>query len=377
MKVLNKVLLTLGSILIIAACQQKNNSYDILDANAFKADLNGKTIELYTLTNATGATAQLSNYGARLVSLWMPDRDGNYADVNLGLATGQEYIDSKVRYFGNVVGRYANRIANAEFVLEGDTFRLPKNNGNNILHGGSNGFYNQIWDAKMIGNNKIEFSYLSVDGEEGFPGNVKVSVLYELSDDNELKISYKAITDKTTHINLCNHAFFNLAGEGSGLVYEHELFVNANKYTPLNEQQIPTGELADVKGTPFDFTVPSKIGTRIEDEFDQLKAGNGYDVNYVLNVGAKELKHAATLSDLKSGRVMEVYTTEPGLQLYTANWLDGTIVGKSGKPLGFREAVCIETQHFPDSPNQPHFPSTILHPGEEFESITIYKFSLL
>ena len=374
---MSKVLVILTLAILIIGCQKQRNKYETLDPVEFKTQLNGKEINLYTLTNKTGATAQLSNYGARLVALWMPDKNGNYTDVNLGLATGQEYIDSKVRYFGNVVGRYANRIANAEFVLEGDTFRLPKNNGENTIHGGPNGFFNQIWDAKIIGENQIEFSYLSVDGEEGFPGNLNVAVLYELSDDNELKIKYTATTDAATHVNLCNHAFFNLAGEGSGLVYEHELFVNADKYTPLNEVQIPTGEMAEVLGTPYDFKTPMTIGARIEDKFYQLIAGNGYDINYVLNMSSKGLTHAATLTEPTSGRVMEVYTTEVGMQLYTGNWLDGTVIGKSGKPLAFREGVCLETQHFPDSPNQPHFPSTILYPDSTYESVTVYKFSLL
>lgn len=363
-------------ILIFGTWSCADQKYSLLRPEDFKAEYRGKDVELYTLINSKGSAVQLSNYGARIVSIWMPDKNKKYADVVLGLNTGEAYTKSKTRYYGNTVGRYANRIAGAMFILEGDTVRLSKNNGSNSIHGGANGFYDQVWEAKYLSDTSIEFSYLSTDGEEGYPGKLIVSVIYEFTDDNELKIEMKATSDKATHINLCNHSFFNLAGEGSGTIDNHLLYINADYFTPLDSVQIPTGDFASVQETPFDFLRPTAIGARINEPFAQLHIGNGYDINYVLNKGNNGLIHAATLLEPNSGRTLEVFTNEPGLQLYTGNWLDGSDVGKSGKPIVQRGGVCLETQHFPDSPNQSHFPSTLLSSGQVFESICIYKFGV-
>ncbi|WP_075591208.1 aldose epimerase family protein [Labilibacter marinus] len=363
-------------LMTVVSCTQQQTPYNIIDPTSFKGELNGKALELFTLTNSHDMTVQITNYGARIVSIWVKGKDGSFADVNLGFKSADNYLNANGTAFGAMIGRYANRIAKGRFVVEEDTIQLALNNGVNNIHGGPEGFNKKVWDFVSSTSNKLELSYLSENGDQGFPGALKINVVYELTEDNALKISTKATTDKTTVINICNHAFFNLAGEGSGTALDHQLYINADYYTPLDSVQIPTGEIAAVSNTPYDFKKAIDLGARINKPFDQLIMGKGYDINFVLNKEEDELSHAATLTEPISGRVMEVYTTEPGMQLYTANYLNGSDTGKFGKPLKRRESVCLETQHFPDSPNQSHFPSTVLRPDDTFESLTIFKFSV-
>jgi aldose 1-epimerase len=332
----------------------------------------GTPVDLYTLVNANGLKAKIINYGAVLVSLEVPDRKGNLADITLGYDKLDDYLNHG-GLFGAVVGRYANRIGGAKFVLNGVEYKLAANNRPNHIHGGRKGFDKVIWRLEdLTGDGSqaaVKLSYVSQDGEEGYPGNLACSVTYTLTKDNELKISYEAETDKTTVINLTNHSYFNLAGQGSGDVLNHVLTLNADKYTVFDDALIPTGEIRSVKGTPFDFTTPTRIGARIGE------VGAGYDQNYVLNGGGRSLALCARVYEPTSGRVMEVYTTEPGVQLYTGNWLNGSVTGKGGKVYGEHGGFCLETQHFPDSPNKPNFPSVVLNPGQKFTSETVFKFS--
>jgi aldose 1-epimerase len=334
----------------------------------------GQPTDLYILTNKNGLEAAITNYGGTVVYLKAPDRDGKFDDVVLGYYNLEGYAGGKA-YIGATVGRYANRIAHATFMLDGTTYTLAKNDGDNHLHGG---FSKRVWttkDASSSAGQALELSYLSKDGEEGFPGNLSVKVVYTLTDQNELKIDYSATTDKDTVLNLTNHAYFNLAGQGNGDILQQQLMIKADRFTPIDAVSIPTGELRSVKGTPFDFAALTAIGARIDQNDEQLKLGKGYDHNWVLNNPTPgSLFLAAQAYDPHSGRVLEVFTTEPGLQLYTGNFLDG-IHGRDGKGYNRRNAFCLETQHFPDSPNKPNFPSTELKPGQHFQSTTIYKFS--
>ncbi|MBC7363084.1 MAG: galactose mutarotase [Candidatus Aminicenantes bacterium] len=333
------------------------------------AALEGKEIKFFKLENSHGLQAVLMNYGATLISLFVPDRQGQLADITLGFDTFEEYLGNNP-YFGATIGRYANRIGGGRFVLEGKEYQLAKNEGESHLHGGIKGFDKVIWEAQLVGNSHsagIKFHYLSPDGEEGYPGNLDCQVNYLLTDDNELHISYLAKTDKTTHVNLTHHSYFNLAGQGEGDILGHELQIWASRYLPVRQGLIPTGELAEVNGTPFDFRQPTKIGERM----DQVPGG--YDHNYVLDHQGV-LNLAARVFEPVSGRLMELYTTEPGLQFYSGNFLDGSIKGKAGKIYGKYAAFCLEPQHFPDTPNNPHFPSSILRPGETYQSLTIFKF---
>jgi aldose 1-epimerase len=334
----------------------------------------GQPVDLYTLTNKNGMEARITNYGGTVVSLKVPDRSGKFEDVVLGYDNLDGYAAGKA-YIGATVGRYANRIAHATFVLDGVTYTLAKNDGDNHLHGG---FNKRVWTAKDVSGSDgqaLELTYLSKDGEEGFPGNLPVKVVYTLTDKNELKIDYSATTDKDTVLNLTNHAYFNLAGQGNGDILQQQIMIRADRFTPIDQFSIPTGELRNVKGTPFDFTTATAIGARIDQDDQQLKLGKGYDHNWVLNNEKPgSLFLAAQAYDQHSGRVLEVLTTEPGIQLYTGNFLDG-IHGKDGKVYNRRYAFCLETQHFPDSPNHPNFPTTELKPGQHFESTTVYKFS--
>jgi aldose 1-epimerase len=340
----------------------------------------GEQVDLYTLTNKNGVEAAITNYGGAVVSLKVPDIHGTLEDVVLGYDSVDGYVADKV-YFGAIVGRYANRIAHAQFSLDGKTYTLAKNNGENTLHGGIKGFNKAVWSAKQIpakDGQALELTYLSKDGEEGFPGNVNVRVVYTLTDSNELKIEYSATTDKKTVVNLTNHAYFNLLGVGlgTGYVLGHVLMIEADKFTPVDASLIPTGELRDVAGTPFDFRKPTKIGERIDSTDEQIKLGGGYDHNFVLRRKAGDpVSLAARVVEPASGRILEVWTTEPGVQLYTGNFLDGSVHGKGGVAYAKRSAFCLETQHFPDSPNQPKFSSTELNPGERYHTTTIYKFS--
>ncbi len=338
----------------------------------------GQPVDLFVLTNKGGAEASITNYGGAVVSLRVPDRNGRLADVVLGYDALDGYVNDKA-YFGAIVGRYGNRIAHAQFVLDGKTYALAKNNGDNSLHGGIKGFNKAVWTAKTFSardGQSVELFYLSKDGEEGFPGNLKVTVTYTLTDANALRIEYSATADKKTVVNLTNHSYFNLAGQGSGDILGHLLTIQADQFTPVDSGLIPTGELRDVMGTPFDFHKPTAIGARINHDDEQLKLGGGYDHNFVLRMPMDHGEYlAARVLEPASGRVLEVWTTEPGVQFYTGNFLDGKTPGKSGHTYPRRNAFCLETQHFPDSPNQPKFPSVVLNPGERYHTVTTYKFS--
>lgn len=335
-------------------------------------------IQLFTLTNSQGMEVKVTNYGAIITSIKVPDREGSLADVTLGYDDVADYINAVDKpYFGAVVGRYGNRIANGKFTIDGQEYTLATNNGPNSLHGGIIGFDKVVWDAEPTGDNGVKLTYLAKDNEEGYPGNLTATVTYTLTEDNEIVVDYHATTDKATPVNLTQHAYFNLKGEGEGTILDHELMINADHYTPVDETLIPTGEIAPVAGTPFDFTEAKPIGRDIEQEHEQLKFGGGYDHNWVLNrpEGDDGLQLAATVYEPSSGRVLEVRTTEPGVQFYCGNFLTGVLKGKSGKPYVHRGGFCLETQHYPDSPNQPNFPNTILQPGETYESKTVFKFS--
>ena len=336
----------------------------------------GQQVSLYVLTNKAGMEVAITNYGGVVVSVKAADRKGKFADVVLGYDTLDGYLGDKA-YFGALVGRYANRIAHGEFKLDGVTYKLAKNNGENSLHGGIRGFSKVLWDAKEVSSKdgpSLQLNYLSKDGEEGYPGNLKVQVVYTLTDANELKIDYSATTDKRTVLNLTNHSYFNLAGQGTGDILGHELVIRADRFTPVDSGLIPTGELRPVAGTPFDFRTKTPIGSRIDQDDEQLKLGKGYDHNWVL-ANTRALSLAARAVEPNSGRVLEVWTTEPGVQFYTGNFLDGSAQGKGGKRYEFRNGFCLETQHFPDSPNHPDFPSATLSPGQKFHSLTVFKFA--
>jgi aldose 1-epimerase len=343
-----------------------------LQKEFFGQTIQGEAVSLFTLSNDRHLTVKLLNYGGIITAIETPDRKGDIADVVLGRNTLTEYQEVHP-YFGAIVGRYGNRIAKGCFDLDGFTYRLAVNDGPNHLHGGLIGFDKVVWQAEEIQSREavgVALEYLSKDGEEGYPGNLQVKVKYLLNNNNELVIEYWAVTDRPTVINLTNHSYFNLQGEGSGTILDHIMQINAKQTTAINEQLIPTGELAVVAGTPFDFTAPHTLGSR----FAAVKGG--YDHNYVLDRKQTGLGLAAKVIEPQSGRIMEVFTTQPGIQLYTGNFLDGTIAGKSGRFYGPQSGFCLETQHFPDSPNQPEFPTTRLNPGETYQETTIYKFSV-
>jgi aldose 1-epimerase len=336
----------------------------------------GSSVDLYTLTNAHGIEVRATNFGGIIVSLRVPDKQGRMDDVVLGFDKLDGYLDNKP-YFGAIVGRYANRIAGAHFTLDGVQYSLAVNNGPNSLHGGNKGFNKVIWKAEPFENSEgvgLIFTYVSKDGEEGYPGNLNVTVKYTLSDQDELMFDYEATADKETPINLTQHTYFNLAGEGRGDILGHELALNTDRFTPVDKTLIPTGELRSVKHTPFDFTKPTTIGARINDKDDQIELGHGYDHNFVIRRTGAGAELAARVREPQTGRVLEVYTTEPGVQFYSGNFLDGTITGKQGHVYKQRFGFALETQHFPDSPNHPDFPSTILRPGQVYRSRTIFKF---
>ena len=347
-------------------------------AEKFESEIDDKKTKLFVLVNKNGIEITFSNFGQRLISLIVPDKDQNFDDIVLGFSNLSEYKVNNGSYYGAIIGRYGNRIAKGKLVIEGKQYVLQTNNGESHLHGGDKGFHNVVWDVEKITSNEIEFSRTSIDREEGFPGDLKVRVLYTLTNNNELRIKYHATTSKTTVVNLTHHSFFNLAGEGSGSINNHMLTINADHYTPVNKKSIPTGEIASVKGTPFDFTKEKLIGQDIDNEHQQLLYANGYDHNFVLNDYSKNKKgivFAAKVVEPISGRILEVYTDEPGIQFYGGNFIDNEIVGKNGLSHSFRGAFCLETQHFPNSPNQHNFHSTILKKGEKYTSTCIYKFS--
>ena len=338
---------------------------------SFGKTADGIAVDLYTL-KSDKLEAAITNYGGIVVSLKTPDRAGKIADVVLGYDSLDGYLKA-TPYFGALVGRYGNRIANGKFTLDGHQYTLAVNNGQNALHGGLKGFDKKVWTPHLEADG-LSLSYSSKDGEEGYPGNLTVHVKYSVVG-GDLRIDYEAATDKDTVVNLTNHSYFNLSGQGQGDILKHEVMLAADRFTPVDKGLIPTGELRSVAGTPFDFRTPHAIGERINQNDEQLKLGGGYDHNFVLNSGDGSLSLAARVFEPSTGRVMEVLTTQPGLQFYTGNFLDGTITGKSGKVYNKRYGFCMETQHFPDSPNQPRFPSTELKPGQQYRTTTIYRFS--
>ena len=332
--------------------------------------------KIFKLKNRNGATAKISNYGGIVMSLEMPDKDGVLDDVVWGYDTVEEYSDSP--YFGCLVGRFGNRIAKGKFKLNGREYDLAINNDANHLHGGIKGFDKVEWDAlekQTADGPSLHLSYLSKDGEEGYPGNLSVDAVYTLTNNNELKLEYSAVTDKTTVINLTHHSYFNLAGHKGEDILDHYVQIYSEGFTPINESLIPNGEIKNVEGTPFDFRQFYKIGDRINDDSEQLKFGLGYDHNWVINPSSKDLNYCAKVLEEKSGRLMEVFSDAPGMQFYTGNFLDGSNIGKTGKKYEYRSAFCMEPQHFPDSPNQSEFPSTVLNPGEVYKHTIVYKFS--
>ena len=377
MQKLNSTLPVAFMIMAIASCNNtENNKADVQPSKTMKAGIiktdwgavGGKKVYLFTLTNSKGAEVKISNYGGTVTSFVTADKAGRRSSIIIGFDSLNTYLQNP-SYFGALIGRYCNRIGNAKFTLEGKVYKLAANNGKNSLHGGLKGFDKVVWEATVINDSlpSLTLDYKSKDGEEGYPGNLKVTVQYTLTEDNELKIEYNAETDKATPVNLTNHSYFNLSGTVSNTILSHTLMIDADHYTPVDTSLIPTGEIKEVTGTPFDFTKLKAIGT----DLDSVKGG--FDHNWMLNKKGTSLQKVAVLSDSASGRSLEVYTTEPGLQFYTGNFLDGTVINHDGKPINLHTALCLETQHFPDSPNNPGFPSTILQPGEKYHSLTVYK----
>lgn len=377
---MKKQILLVGlSTLMLMACQQKPDKVSTLsglDPVKFSTEVNHSQTNLYTLKNKSGMEVCITNFGGRIVSIMVPDKDGKMQDVVLGFDNIDDYIRIPSD-FGASIGRYANRIAQGRFVLDNDTIQLPQNNFGHCLHGGPQGWQYQVYDANLIDNTTLELTRLSPDGDENFPGNVTAKVTFKLSDDNALDIKYSATTDKKTIINMTNHSYFNLSGDPSQLATDHILYVNADNYTPVDSTFMTTGEIIPVKDTPMDFITPKAIGQDITKyDFVQLKNGNGYDHNWVLNTNGDITKPAARLTSPQSGITLEVYTNEPGIQVYTGNFLDGSIQGKKGITYNQRASVCLETQHYPDSPNKPQWPSVILEPGQTYNSECIFKFSI-
>jgi aldose 1-epimerase len=379
-EVMMKLQQTISTIALCAAvallCGFGGKGKATLKKEDFGKTKDGQSVDLYTLTNANGVEARITTYGGIIVSLKTPDRAGKLDDIVLGFDSLDEYLKGHP-FFGAVAGRYANRIAKGHFTLNGAEYKLAVNNGENSLHGGVVGFDKVVWKARPVPTKEgvaLELAYLSKDGEEGYPGNLSVKVVYTLTDKNELRIDYSATTDKDTVINLTNHSYFNLAGQGSGDILNHQLTINAKSFTPVDPTLIPTGELRPVKGTPFDFTQPTAIGARVNQDDEQLKFGGGYDHNFVVDGQTGVLRRAAKAVDPSTGRVLEVWTTEPGVQFYIGNFLT-EMKGKAGKTYNKRYGFCLETQHFPDSPNKPNFPSAVLKKGGEYQTTTVFKFS--
>jgi aldose 1-epimerase len=382
---LKKLLLSIIIVALGASCATDEREEPTMETTEgsritkepFGTTADGTTVDLYTLTNANGCEVTITNYGGIVVSLRVPDREGNLSDVVLGFDSFESYLGSHP-HFGALVGRYGNRIGKAKFTLDGVEYTLAANNGENHLHGGLVGYDKVVWEAEVVEDDDgpaLRLEYLSPDMDEGYPGSLSMEVLYRLTDDNDLRIDYRATTDKKTVVNLTHHSYFNLENGGASAVLGHELMIVADRFTPVDEGLIPTGELRSVEGTPMDFRQPVAIGARIDQEDEQLVYGRGYDHNWVLNNQDGTLALAARVYEPVTGRVIEVYTTEPGLQFYAGNFLDGSQVGKGGVAYEHRSGFCLETQHFPDSPNRPEFPSTVLEPGEVYTQKTIYKFS--
>lgn len=355
---------------------QKLSEIKTLDPSAFKEKLNGNKIVLITLLNKNGLVCQITNFGARVASLWAPDSEGKLQDIVLSFPEIEGYLQSKNNYFGAIIGRYANRIKNGFFELDGIKYSLPTNSSGNHLHGGFNGFDQVVWKIEKVTASSLQLSHISEHLDQGYPGNIKVRVLYELTPRNELKIEYRATTDRPTIINLTHHSFFNLKGAGIGSIEDHVFQIQASNYTPIDKFLIPTGEILSVEGTPLDLKQPTVLNKKINSSFDQIKYGNGFDHNYVLDKEKKGVGFAAKVIEPASGRLMEVFTNEPGLQFYSGNFLDG-LVGKNQKLYEARGAFCLEAQHYPNSPNNPEFPDTTLRPEDEYYSTCIYKFSTI
>lgn len=373
-----KRLLSLCFLLPLLVGCNSGPKVTLLPDSQFDTIIDGKKVALYTLKNTKGMAMQVTNYGARVVSLWAPDRAGKMSDVVLGYKDIHSYVNNPgERFLGAAIGRYGNRIANGKFTLDGKEYQLAAYNNGQCLHGGLKSFDRVVWNVDSVMPNKICFSYLSPDGEENFPGNLNVKMTYELTDNDDFEINYTATTDKATPVNLTNHTFFNLKGEGNGDILAHELTIRASHFTPVDSLLIPTGELKETLGTPFDFQKPRQIGSRIDMDDPQLRNGQGYDHNWVLDRHTdKNLEWAATVFEPVTGRQLEVWTTEPGLQFYSGNFFDGAATGKSGQPYDYRCGIALETQHFPDSPNHPDFPNTILKPGETYQQTCVYKFRI-
>ena len=365
------LLIACVSVLGFSACtsEKEEKKVDKSNMELFGTLEDGREVHLVNLTNDNNVEVKITNYGGTVTSITTPDADGNFDNVVLGFDSLDQYL-AGTPYFGALIGRYGNRIEEGTFVLNGERYQLDINDGNNHLHGGSKGFDKVLWDIEAVEDSVLELSYLSQDGEMGYPGNLNVKVVYTLTNQNELRIEYEATTDKATPINLTSHSYFNLSGNPETRILDHQLMIDADQYTPVNEELIPTGEIESVENTPFDFTEPAEIGSRIEE------VTGGYDHNFVLNDTDGSMKSVATLFDPQTKREMEVLTEEPGLQFYSGNFLDGTLVGPDGSEFVKYSALCLETQHFPNAPNEADFPSTILEPGEKYHTATIYKFSV-
>jgi len=365
------------SAAMIISCSGNKEETKSMETMSFGETPEGQEVGIFYLKNKSGMQAGIMTYGATLVSLTAPDRNGVMSDVVLGFDSLSSYVIQSP-YFGSTIGRYGNRIGKGTFELNGVKYTLAVNNGGNHLHGGLKGFDKVVWTVdqkESVKGKSLTLMYIGKDGEEGYPGALTIKVVYSLTDENELRIDYEATTDKSTVVNLTHHSYFNLAGAGNGDILGHELFIDADRFTPIDQGLIPTGELRSVRGTPMDFTKAEVIGTRIKDTYEQIKNGEGYDHNWVLNKAQGAFGLAARAFEKTSGRVMEVLTSEPGLQFYSGNFLDGTLTGKGGRNYGYRSGFCLETQHFPDSPNKPQFPSTTLNPGSIYKTSTIYRFS--
>ena len=385
---MRKLFLIILILPVIISCEKLSSTQNRIEIDRslenlsinkeFWGDINGDSVYLYTLTNEEGIEAQITNYGGIIVSVNAPDKNGNYNDVALGFNTLEEYLEKNGPNFGCLIGRYANRIANGKFNLEGKTYELEVNSGQHHIHGGSNAFDTKVWQSNSFKNIEgvgIKLNYVSDDGEAGYPGKLDIEVTYTLTRDNEIMIEYEAVTDKTTIVNLTNHSYFNLAGHDAGKILDHQVMINAAQFTPIDETLIPNGEITTLENTPLDFSEFHSIGERIEADHPQIKRANGYDHNYIIRGNEGSLRTAAKVFDPESMRMLEVYTTEPGMQFYTGNFLSG-ITGKDGAQYQKRDGFAMEAQHYPNSPNQENFPSAVLKPGETYRQTTIYRFTI-